>query len=59
MLAPIGIIIIPMVAIMNSFDFKLENGISYDLDFPSILGKNMIIRINVMKFIRKIQVMAI
>ena len=53
-----GIIIIPTVARMNSFDLRDENGISYDLDFPSILGKNMVIRIKVMKFIRKIQVIA-
>ena len=59
MLAPIGIMIMPREANMNSFDFKLESGASYDFDFPEILGKNTNIKINVKKLIAKIQNIAI
>ena len=55
MLAPIGIIMIPIEAKMNSLDFKAEKDISWLSYLPGILGKNMTIKSNVKKLNEKIQ----
>ena len=55
MLAPIGIIMIPIEAKINFLDFKSENDNSWLSYLPGILGKNIIIKSNVKKLNAKIQ----